>query len=207
MANFNMKALLGNIQWGSLLTNLLLGTTVIVCLTIFIVCLLMYLKNKFTFCYPVSLIRVHANGSHSRRDDLRGGLVKQKNGVQDFVVKMPRQFKKKKLGLVPDFSLTDSKGRIVFITVGDGMVWQQGMEKVITEKVIEIDDGEGNLKQLTQGLLIEPIPTDVKTITINNIHEVDNLMEANRLKAAAILVGGFVLMVLVQIIFLFLTSK
>lgn len=207
MAEFGLTNMFAGIAWSSLFTNLLVGTASIIAIAIFVVVTLIWLKNKMTFVYPVSLIRVHANGSHQRRDDLRGGLVKQKNGVQDFVVKFPKQIKKKKLGLVPDLSLSDSKGRLVFITVGDGMVWQQAMEKVVTEKNIEIMDEEGKIKTITQGLLIEPIPTDIKTITINNIHAVENLMEANKLKASAILVGGFVLMVFVQIIFLFLQSK
>lgn len=199
------------IKWGSLISNVGLGLIVLVVLTIVGIFVYVKFRDKMTFKQPVSLIMVLENGNHKRRDDLVGGLMKQKNGVQDFVVKIPKQFKKKKLGYVPDLSKTDAMGRLLFIQIGDGMIWQQAVEKVITEKEVEIEvpleDGSGTEKRTIQAaLLVEPIPTDIKTITINNIHSVENLMEANRFKAATIAIGAFVLMVFVQIIFLFLTQ-
>lgn len=207
---------LGGINWGGLFGNLIKGTIVIVVIGIIAVFGFIWMKNKMTFKIPCNVIRVMANGSHKRITGLRGGQVKGKNGIQDFVIKVPKQFKPKLLGFVPDYSLANADGELTFIVIGDGMAWQQCIEKVITEKDIEMEievpsaDGKGMEKQkktLNYSLMVEPIPTDIKTITINNIHAVENIMESNKLKAAAIIVGGFILMVFVQIIFLFLTSK
>lgn len=198
------------IKWGSLLYNIIFGA--IAMIFIIAICVYAYvkLKNKMIFKTPVSLLQILENGNHKRRDDLIGGLVKQKNGVQDFVIKVPKQLKKKRLGYVPDFSKADASGRLLFTPIGDGMVWQQCVEKVVTEKEVEVEvegeDGKINKKKISVALLAEPIPTDIKTITINNIHSVENLMDQNKFKAAAIAIGAFVLMVFVQIIFLFLTS-
>lgn len=201
----------GNVAWGSLFKNIVLGTIFMVVVGAVAIFGFINLRNKMLFKTPVSLLIKSENGTHKRRDDLVGGLLKSKSGVQDFVVKIPKQFKKKSLGYVPDFSKSDANGRLVFITSGDGMVWQQCEERLITEKEIELEitneNGEKVKKKMGYSLLIEPIPTDIKTITINNIHSVENIMESNKFKAAAIAIGAFILMVFVQIIFLFLTSK
>ena len=146
-------------------------------------------------------------------------MVKQRNGVTDFVIKIPKSFKKRKLGYVPDFSLADAKERLTFLSSGDGVIWQQCREKLITEKemsfdVLETEEeiAEGKEPKIVQkkinvSLLIEPIPTDVKHVTINNIQAAESILEGNKLKATALIVGGFVLMVMTQVIFLFFVSK
>ncbi|GAG78540.1 unnamed protein product, partial [marine sediment metagenome] len=69
--------------------------------------------------------------------NLIGGVKRKRNSVMDFKVKVPKQFKKKWIGYVPDFSKADSSGRITFIRIGDGTVWQQIDRKLILEKDIE----------------------------------------------------------------------
>lgn len=206
-----LGGIFSGINFGSLIKSVGIGAVVLVIVGALVIWGFFWFKKKMTYKTPVSLIMVMANGSHKRRDDILGGQVKGRNGVQDFVCSIPKVMKPKRLGFVPDYSLADGLGRLVFITRGDGMIWQQCQEKVVTDKEIEFEvkktDGSMEKKKVTASLLIEPIPTDVKTITINNIHAVENIMESNRLKAAAIVVGGFILMVFVQIIFLFLTSK
>lgn len=196
-------------NFGSLISNLIIGAIFIVAIGAVCVIVLLYYKNKSTYTNPVTLIQRLENGVMKKRHDLVGGLIKQRNGVQDFVVKIPKRFKKRSLGYVPDFSLSDATGRLTFITSGDGMIWQQVREELITEKQVEVEVVNGEKKEkkvINYALISEPIPTDVKTITINNIHSVENLMESNKFKAAAIAIGAFVLMVFVQIIFLLLTS-
>lgn len=211
-AQLNIGQAFSGLHLGTLFKNVILGLVVMVLVGGVIIWFYVKGREKLTYKTPVSLLIKLDNGVHKRRDDLKGGLIKQRNGVLDFVIKVPKQMKKKKLGFVPDFSKADGNGRILFIQIGDGMAWQQCQEKLITEKEIEMDvpneNGDGNEKRsLSYNLLIEPIPTDIKTITINNIHSIENLMEANRFKAATIAIGAFVLMAFVQIIFLFLTSK
>lgn len=202
------------INWASFGMNLLWGGILMVCLAGVIVGIVVWSRNKKIYIYPVSLMVLKENGSHKRRDDLRGGLVKQRNGVTDFVIKIPRSYKKKKLGYIPDFSLADAKDRITFLSAGDGVVWQQCMEKLITEKDVTMDvkvgegeDAKTEKRKITVSLLIEPIPTDIKHVTINNIQAAESILEGNKLKATALIVGGFIIMVMTQIIFLFLTSK
>lgn len=205
----SLSNFVGNLNFGSLFTNLMLGAIFIVVIGVICVAGFVWFKNKSTYINPVTLIQRLDNGVLKKRHDLVGGMVKQKNGIQDFIIKIPKKFKKRTLGYVPDFSLADATGRLTFITAGDGMVLQQVKEDLITEKEMTIKVQNGKKIQeetISYSLIAEPIPTDVKAITINNIHGVENLMEANKFKAAAIAIGAFVLMVFVQIIFLFLTS-
>ncbi|KKN40585.1 hypothetical protein LCGC14_0732210, partial [marine sediment metagenome] len=200
-------------DWGGLFLNVGIGAVSMVLIAGVIIGIVVWTKNKKTYIYPVSLIVMKENGSHKRRDDLRGGLVKQRNGVTDFVIKIPRSYKKKKLGYVPNFSLTDANDRVVFLTSGDGIVWQQCAETLVTNKEVEFEviEGEGDdaktvNKKMMASLIIEPIPIDIKHVTINNIQAAESILEGNKLKATALIVGGFILMVMVQLIFLFLVA-
>lgn len=206
----DVGSMVGSIAWKSLVINILFGAAIMIIIAAFATLGFIRMKDKKTYIYPVSLISQRQNGAYKRRDDLRGGLVKQRNGVTDFVVKIPKTFKKKKLGFTPDLSLASVDDRLLFITSGDGMVWQQCAEKLITEKRVEVEvEEEGKLvkKEVDVSLIIEPIPTDVKHITINNISQAESILEGNKLKATALVVGGFIIMVIVQVIFLFLTAK
>lgn len=200
----------GSVNWGSVGLNLLLGTAIMVMAAGFAIWAYISYQNKMIFKTPVQLIQLRSNGTYKKRKGLMGGLIKQRNGVTDFVVKVPRQFRKKNLGYVPDFSLSNADDELTFITSGDNMIWQQCKETLITEKQVEIDvEKEGKIEKRTilASLIIEPIPTDVKHITINNIHQAESVLEGNKLKVATLAIGAFLLMVIVQIIFLFMTSR
>ena len=56
-------------------------------------------------------------------------------------------------------------------------------------------------------LISEPIPTDVKTVTINNIHSAENLFEKNKMTAWTVGIIAFVIIAMTQIIFLYFQSK
>lgn len=211
LSDLGFGNILGGFNGGSFVSQLVIGAIAMIFLTGVGVIVFVWIRDKMVYKYPVSLIAKKENGGHKRRDDLRGGLVKGRSGVADFSIKIPKKFKKKKLGFVPDFSLANSEDRLSFITSGDGVIWQQCQEHILEDEEYEIKvlnkKGQEETRKLKSRLLIEPIPTDIKTITINNIHAAENLLESNKLKAASIAIGAFVLMVLVQIIFLFLVNK
>lgn len=168
------------------------------------------LKDKLKYKTPVTAIIQKENGTFKRIENLRGAVVRSRSGVSDFEIKKPKAFKKKKLGYVPDFSIAGTDDRLTFMIVGDGMVWQQCKEEIVNSKEVEIEvekDGKVVKQKVNYSLVVEPIPTDIKTITINNIHDAENILEANKLKVTTIAIGAFVLMVFCQILFLFLTSK
>ena len=237
--------------------------------------LFIWIKNKRTYKTPVTLVILEQNNTYKEQTNLIGGVFKKRSGIRDFKIKIPRQFAKKWLGYTPDFSLADSGGRLSFLRVGDGTVWQQLnrnliLNKDIEQKVEEVwyknkstneefnlndlqEDIKNNLEQITKedeetkkdkvifkfiptqkeyvlidelinenyetfnkevlkkivnySLISEPIPTDVKTVTINNIHDAQNILEKNKLTAWSIGIGAFVIMALTQIIFIYLTNK
>lgn len=207
---FDIGGLIGGIAWKSFVLNILIGGVSMVIIAGLLTWVFIAMKNKKTYTYPVSLLSLRTNGNFKRRNDLRGGLIKQRNGVTDFVIKIPKSFKKKKLGYVPDFSLSGIDDRLIFLTSGDNMVWQQCEERLITEKNVSIEveeDGKTVEKEVPVSLIVEPIPTDIKHVTINNISQAESILEGNKLKATALIVGGFIIMVIVQVIFLFLTAK
>lgn len=228
-----------------------------------------YIKNKRFYKTPVSLIIMEQNKTWKERADLRGGVTKRRDGVMDFKVKIPGQRAKKSLGYVPDYSKADSSGRLTFMRIGDGMLWQQINRKLVLEKDIEqvvqevwyrnlsnnkefsLDDFQEDLKKNTKQtneggvlkfvftptkqkydlidnlinanylsfnkdvkkkfenycLMSEPIPTDVKTVTINNIHAAENLFEKNKLTAWTVGIIAFVIIAMTQIIFLYFQSR
>lgn len=114
------------IAWG--------GVILIVGLIVFVV--IVIVRNKKIYCMPVRLIRLLDNGAKKEMNGLKGGKVRKK-GVFTFEVKFPFKFKKHDLGYMPDFSKTDADNRLVFLSIGDGTLWQQvGEELIKTEKVV-----------------------------------------------------------------------
>jgi len=228
-----------------------------------------WIKGKRFYKTPTSLIIMEQNNTWKERTNLRGGVIKRRNGVMDFKVKIPGQRAKKFLGYVPDYSKADSSGRLTFIRIGDGMLWQQinrtlkltkDIEQVVQEvwyrnlsnnKEFSLEDFQEDLKKNTKqtnkegvlqfeftptkqkydlidnlidanylsfnkdvkrkfenySLISEPIPTDVKTVTINNIHAAENLFEKNKLTAWTVGIIAFVIIAMTQIIFLYFQSK
>lgn len=212
--------------------------------------LVLWARNKALYKTPISLEQLLDNGTFKTRHDLLGRTKRTRSGVIDYVIKIPKQLKKKTLGYVPDFTLADSDGRLHFVPIGDGMLWQQLKKKMITEKTIEknkeipqdeIDKTLTNFSNLieekykeksddekkeileasvaswiadnteketiTYSLISEPIPTDIKTVTINAIQSAESILEKNKMTAFAIGIGAFLIMLIAQIIFLWFTTK
>lgn len=173
-------------------------------------------KQKKIFVTPVKLLKLRPDFTFKAVYGLKGGVVMNNVGVRDFKVKIPGVWKKFSLGYMPDFSMAQANDEICFVQLGDGTLWQQCKEKLVayqdvTEEVISVD-AEG--KEVTREnvttryeLLIEPIPTDVKTTTINNIHGIRNLLDKSKMSVYAIGIGAFIIMAIVQIAFLYFTTK
>ena len=209
---FDITAFAGDIFTKGFLKSILGGLVYMAVIAIVIISGFIWIKKKMLYKIPVSVILLKENGTHKRRDDLRGGIVKNRTGVNDFQIQIPKQFKKKRLGYVPDFSLSDAKDRLLFIQIGDGEIWQQCRETIVTEKEVEVtvkgEEGKPDTtKTINYNLVAEPIPTDIKQVTINAIMQTEAILEQNKLTAMKISIGAFLLMVFVHVIFIFLTTK
>ena len=161
------------------------------------------IKNKAIYKYPITL-RVRRENGTKVRFDLLGGIVSGKSGIKSFMIKIPRVRKKFDLGYIPDFSKADSSDRLSFLQEGDATLWQQTKEELILEKTIVNEKGE---KVGVYTLLIEPIPTDIKTATYNNLQSVRELMDAKKLTAWGISILAFVVMVVAHLISLYVQTK
>jgi len=160
-------------------------------------------KDNKALKYPVTL-RVRRSNGTKVRYDLKGGIFSGKNGIKEFRVKFPKQMKKFVLGYMPDFSLADGTDRLSFLQEGDATLWQQVKEELITEKTVVDENGKeiGIYK-----LLIEPIPTDTKTTTYNNLQNTRELMDMKKITAFGITILGFVIMVIAHLISLYIQTK
>ena len=192
--------------------TLLGGTLFLVIFAVLAIGVWIWIKGKLKYKTPITAIIPKENGGFKQITNLKGGLVKTRKGIVDFEIKLPKKLKKKRLGYMPDLSLAGADDRLTFLVVGDGMVWQQCKQTLIEDGKTKVqvkneDTGKIETIEVPYKLVIEPIPTDIKTITINNIHNVENLLEANKLKATTIAIGAFILMVLIHALFLFLTTN
>lgn len=108
---------------------------VILVVGLIVLMIVISIRNKKVYCQPVRLLRILENGTKKEMNGLRGGKVRRK-GVFTFEVKIPWKFKKHDLGYMPDMTRTDADNRLVFISVGDGTLWQQCYEEIKqTERV------------------------------------------------------------------------
>ena len=178
--------------------------------------LFMRFKDKGTFIYPVTLRVRRENGNIKSRFDIMGGIVSGKNGVKTFKCKIPKKYGKFDLGYMPDFSWADMNNRLSFIQEGDSTMWQQTKEELVTEKYIPLTNADGSPKMNEDGtaqqvavykMLIEPIPTDTKTTTYNNLQSTRELMDLKKLTAWGISIIAFVVMVIAHLISLFIQTK
>lgn len=196
---------------GSQVVNMLFYGSLFLIVIAIIIWYIWKKREDKTFVIPVTLLKLRVDGSHKENPNLLGGVKQNKVGVKDFEVKIPGQWKKHKLGYIPDFSKAGADDRICFVQQGDGTLWQQCEKKLVTYKdvvnVITDDKGVQTEETVRYKLLIEPIPTDVKTATINNIHAVRNMLDRNKVTVYAIGVIAFVIMAIVQIAFLYFTTK
>jgi hypothetical protein len=162
-------------------------------------------KKKITFNVPVKLIKYLENGTKKELNGLLGGkqLV---GGVQSFMIMMPKQRKPFNLGYMPNFSLADADNKLAFITSGDGTLWQQIKEELVTKEIIEVID-EQETKKIEISLLLKPIPTEIKTKTINDMLGWRAILDKNKLSAWTITIVGFVIMVIAHLISLYIQTK
>lgn len=58
-----------------------------------------------------------------------------------------------------------------------------------------------------KSLIIKPIPTNVKTTTINNIHDVRNILDKTRLTTQAMIVGAVIIMILGHLVWTYIVLK
>lgn len=201
----------GKIFTKGMLMNILGGLIFFIIIGFFFVVGFIMIRNRLKYKIPVTALVPKGNGLFKRIDNLRGAVVQTRKGYSDFEIRRPRKAKPKKLGYVPDLTISGVDDRLTFIVTGDGVIWQQCKESLVKTKDLEIEivdsAGKKRKEKISYELLVEPIPTDVKAITINNIHDAENLLETNKLKATTIAIGAFILMVLIHALFLFLTAK
>lgn len=160
-------------------------------------------KTKTFYITPVTLTYIYDNGTQRDRHDLRGGKFVNSRGVWDFKIRIPKQRRQKELGYTPDFSKADSDGRICFITSGDSTLWQQYEKKIIVNEIKEGEDG----KKYTYDLIIKPVPTDIKTVTVNSIKNWKETVDKSKLTVYGIAVGAFIIMVIAHLISLYIQTK
>ena len=77
-------------------------------------------------------------------------------------------------------------------------IYEKSMENWINQRRREVTK---------QNLIMEPVPTDIKTVTINAIHDVQALTDKNKMTATIVGIIAFLIMAVVQIIFLYFTRK
>ena len=155
-------------------------------------------KNKSFYVYPVTLTTMYENGTQRDRTDIKGGKFINSKGVWDFKCKIPKQWRTKELGYTPDFSKADNDNRLNFITSGDGTLWQQYDKRLISTETV---DG------VTYTLLIKPVPTENKTVTVNAIKNWRETVDKTKLTTFAIAIGAFIIMVIAHLISLYIQTK
>ncbi len=162
-------------------------------------------KNKNTYIQPIRLIRLLENGSKKENNNLKGGKI-EVNGITDFEIKM-KGMKKLRLGYIPDYSYMDADGRLVFITLGDGKAVQQIKETIITEKVVEGEDENGEKVSYRYNLIAEPVPTDIKQSTLNSLRSWREILDKKKITVWAIGIGMFIIMVIAHLVSLYIQTK
>jgi hypothetical protein len=229
---------------GNVFYYVLIGLGVILVVGLVMWWLISKWRNKVTYITPVRLIRYLENGTKKEMNGLKGGKV-QKGGIANFRIKIPKKFKKHDLGYIPDYSKADADGRLTFLVIGDGTLWQQleetlqETEKVstnLTEEQIEevkkhfaeqimqrypnlaeeqqekifndsIEKWIGENSYREKKLIMKPIPTDIKTVTVNNLQGWRAVLDKQKLTAFGIAIGGFIIMVIAHLISLYVQTK
>lgn len=159
-----------------------------------------YSKLVF-FKTPCSLTVILDNGTEKTRNDLMGGVF-MNNGIRDFKIKIPKTKKPHILGYMPDFAKADADGRIKFITTGDRTIWQQYESKwKLKDKFVK--DG----KTFEYDLINVPVPRETKQVTVNSIKNWRETIDKKKLTIGAMMIGGFIIMVIAHLVSLFIQTK
>lgn len=173
-------------------------------------------KNKTTYTYPITLTTYYDNGTSKTKYGLRGEKFVNNAGIHDFRIKIPKSFKKKDLGMTPDFSKADADDTIHFITSGDGSIWQQVEKKLeVSEQVQKLDengkpmfDDEGNpILDDNYSIVFKPIGADIKLTTVNALKNWSEIVNKNKLTAMTISFVIFIIMVIAHLISLYIQTK
>lgn len=173
-------------------------------------------KNKSVYTYPVTLTTYYDNGTSKTRTGLKGGRFINNSGVNDFKIKIPRSWKKKELGVTPNFSKADADDTLHFITSGDGSIWQQVELKLeISEQIQKVgEDGnpifdeEGNpILTDSFSLILKPIGADIKVATVNALKNWSEIVNKNKITVMTITFIAFIIMVIAHLISLYIQTK
>lgn len=161
-------------------------------------------KNKNIYTQPVRLVIPLENGTKKELNNLYGGKI-EKDGIADFEIKM-KGFKKLRLGYIPDYSLMDADGRLIFISLGDGKSVQQIKETLLKELEVE-ETIDGKIQKTKYSLIAEPVPTDVKQATLNNLRNWREILDTKKMTVWAIGIGMFIVMVIAHLVSLYIQTK
>lgn len=160
-------------------------------------------QNATFYKTPISLTILHENGTEETRHDLKGGPFWNK-GIRDFKIKIPKSRKPHILGYMPDFAKSNQRdGRLFFITTGDRTVWQQYESSWKKKKIYTDKDGN----QFEYDLINEPVPREVKQLTVNSIKSWRDTIDKSKLTAYGIAIGGFIIMAIAHLISLFIQTR
>ena len=161
-------------------------------------------KNITFYKTPVHLTILLENGTEKTRNDLRGATF-MNNGIRDFKIKIPKTKEPHVLGYMPDFGKADGNGTIKFITSGSGdrTIWQQyetkwqlkGQKKDSSGKLFEYD------------LINTPVARETKQVTVNAIKNWRETIDKKKLTLGAMMIGGFIIMVIAHLVSLFIQTK
>lgn len=191
---------------GSLLTSVLWGIGIISALAIIGYYVFKWWKNLTFYSTPVTLTRILENGTEKNILGLKGGEF-WNNGIRDFKIKIPKQRAPHILGYIPDKSKADADGRLHFITLGDGTIWQQ-YEKIWQVEEIKKGIGEnGEEIEYKYTLINKPIPRETKQLTINAIKNWRETIDKSKLTAFSIAIGAFIVMVIAHLVSLYVQTR
>jgi hypothetical protein len=192
---------------GGMLQGILIGILVLFVVGVLIWYFWGKVKTKTSFNNKIRLTMIMENGTRKTRNDIRGGKFINKSGTWDFQCKIPKQFKKKELGFMPDFSLAEADGTLHFVTSGDATLWQQVRDEFQIEQY-EYTDKYG-VKQKVNRIknIMTPVPNQDKQAVINSIKSWRELVDKQKLTAFGIAIGAFIIMVIAHLISLYIQTK
>ena len=193
----------------SIFSTGLIGLIGVIIIGVIVWLIYRHYKNKVSYTENVTLTRIMSNGSEKTIYGLKGGKYVGKQGAWEYRIKIPKQFKKKDLGYMPDYSKADADGTLHFVTTGDGTYWQQAEQRTLVKDVVETKDEEGNIiKSYEYEILKKPIMgSDEKNIMIKDIKNWRDVVSKNKITAFAIGLGMFLVMVIAHLISLYIQTK
>jgi len=210
IGNFDTSSIFSLKGMGGMVSSILWGIGIFILLGVIFWYVYSYFKNKAFYTNPITLTQYYENGTKKTRWGLQGGKFVNKSGVWDFKIKIPKTWRTKELGYIPDFSKADADNSLHFITWGDGTIWQQTEHSLVTkEREIEkiVDGNKIKEIEVEYDTLMKPIRTDVKTVTVNSIKSWSEMVNKNKMTAFTIGMITFIVMVIAHLISLYIQTK